>query len=379
MKAEALNRMRRAQEALREYHLAIDAAPDFIEARFSLGDLYYKLGRLDEAEGQFRQILKTEPNHSHAIAYLKVVEEKKRKREERRQPRPQRVRALYEAALRDYETGDGEKAQQKLMEALGIAHELKKDDALKLLVSHIRLLLGRVRCDAAEYDTARTHLQAGLDILAGVEKKAADFPLGEGGYWLAVALLKLNREEEAALHFRKAIPFLRRAAESAPSGIEKAELLVHSARANDALEQPKEEVRDYSGAAEAFPQYPLVHFMAARAALKAGDAAKAFEFFRKSIERKAKVAESYFEIGRLLLEHKKPMDAIVNFENALENKPDAYHIAACNYYLGYAFYELEMYAEAATAWREYLKHAKDPEMKKLIELKLLRDPKLKSE
>ena len=84
-------------------------------------------------------------------------------------------------------------------------------------------------------------------------------------------------------------------------------------------------------------------------------------------------------MGRLLLEHEKPMDAIVSFENALENEPDAYHLAACNYYLGYAFYELEMYAEAAAAWREYLKHAKDPEMKKLIEFKLSQDPKLKGE
>jgi tetratricopeptide (TPR) repeat protein len=377
--AQALDRTGKFKEAVRALEKAVEVAPDFLDAHFSLGDFYFKAGKLKAAEKQFRRVLKDRPNDMPSKQKLLFIEVRRQAIEEKKKPAPQKVVLLYQAALRDYGAGELEKAADKLLEALQIAGRLKHDDRSKLAASRVRLLLGRIRYDQGQYDNAKTHLQAGLDVLAGVRTEGTDFPLGECDYHLALTLARQGKKETAVLYFRKAVPFLRKAAESSKSAVEAAELLVHSATANNALGKHDEEFADYRRAAQMLPEYPYITYVTARAALRAGKVAEAGRLFTRSMKKGEKVAECAYEMGRLMLEGRKYTDAIANFQLALEKTADPYYLAACNYYLGHAYYALEFYEEAADAWREYLKHEKDPEKRELMQKRLETDPKLKQE
>ena len=320
-------------------------------------------------------MLKDVPDDSRSRQYLVLIEVKRKAAEERKKPTPQKVLLLYEAALRDYGAGELAKAQDKLAEALHIAGKL--GDKPKPLVSRVRLLLGRIHYDKGGLDSAKTHCRAGLDILSGMKTEGIEFQLGELHYWLGVTLAKQAEEESALTRFRKAFPYLRKAAKSSRSAVEAADLLVHSARANTALGQFDEALSDYISAVEILPQYPNVHYLTAQTAQRAGKMPQAARFYTLSMKKGEKVTESSYEMGKLLFEAGKHTDAITSLLAALEKTTEPYYLAACNYYLGHAFYEIELFDEAADAWREYLKHEKDPDKRELVIKRIETDPRLK--
>lgn len=377
MLAEALNRSGRLADAIKTLEKALEIAPDYIEARRDLGYFYLKAGRLDAAEREFRRVLRDRPGDARSRQYLVAIDAKRKALTRGKKPTPQKALLLHRAALRDYEAGELSTAQTKLIEALKIITRLDKNDEVKVLASRVRLLLGRIRFDTGSHYNAKTHLQAGLDALIGVQTGDADLPRGELHYYLAVTLTKQGDRETALIHFGKALPYLRRAADAATTAIEAAQLLTHSAKANNALAKPKEEMADYLRVIEVLPRYPSVHYLAAQAALRAGGRSKAAQLFEQSIKQGEKVVESHFEIGRLFFERGKLTKAVQHFQRALKETSDPYYLAACNYYLGYAFYKQEMYPLASAAWKEYLKHEKNPSMREEIARKLTEDPKLK--
>lgn len=378
MKAQALDRAGKFYEALEVLKQTVAMAPDYLEAHFSLGDFYFKKGDLDAAESEFRRVLKDTPDHTRSKEYLALIKVRRQAAEERRKPSPQKVLLLQKAASRDFAAGDIKEAEDKLTEALRILDELEMDSNLKLLASKVRLLLGRIRYEQDENEDARTHLRKCIELVSDAEPGTADFQLGEGRYWLALTISRQDdNSKRAALHFREAIPPLRAAASASKSTVEMVELLTHSAHANRTLGRYDEELSDCLKAAEQLPDYPGIQYMAAHAALRAKKPAEATRLFRESILRKTRIVESFYELGKLQFEHGKYTDAIADFETALQQTSDPYYLAACNYHLGHAYYALEMYEEAARVWREYLKHEKDSERRKLIERKLADDPKLK--
>ncbi len=377
MIAQALDRSGKFHEALKMLERTVEIAPDYLEARFSLGDFYFKASKLKAAERQFRRVLRERPDDARSKQYLAIIAAKRRAREEKYRPTPQKVFLLHEAAIRDYRAAELEQAQDKLTEALQVAGKLTPDRNLKLLVSRVRLLLGKISYGQARPDAARAHFQAGLDALAGVKPEGAEFQLGEGHYWLGLTLAKVGDNENALLHLEKAPAYLRKAAADSKSSVEAAELLLHSAKANKALGKSNEEFSDYRQVVEILPQYPSISYLAAQAAARAKKAPEAIRLYTKSIEQEVKVVESHYELGRLLFEQGRHTDAALNFQKALKATKDPYYLAACNYELGHAFYAEELYPLAALAWREYLKHEKNPERRKLIEQKLTEDPKLK--
>jgi tetratricopeptide (TPR) repeat protein len=60
-------------EAGEAFHAAIKLRPDFVDARFELGQLWYRARNYEEAEKCFRQLLRIMPSHLHAKMSLGVV------------------------------------------------------------------------------------------------------------------------------------------------------------------------------------------------------------------------------------------------------------------------------------------------------------------
>jgi protein O-GlcNAc transferase len=58
------------QEAVRLYTAAIDAAPGRIDAHFNLGNLYRKLGQLQDAANAYHAVLRIDPNNARAYLNL---------------------------------------------------------------------------------------------------------------------------------------------------------------------------------------------------------------------------------------------------------------------------------------------------------------------
>jgi tetratricopeptide (TPR) repeat protein len=69
----ALAALGRTAEAGEAFHAAIKLRPDFVDARFELGQLLYRSRNFGEAEKCFRQLLRIMPSHLHAKMALGAV------------------------------------------------------------------------------------------------------------------------------------------------------------------------------------------------------------------------------------------------------------------------------------------------------------------
>ncbi|MGD2116355.1 MAG: tetratricopeptide repeat protein [Acidobacteriota bacterium] len=72
-------------KAIRELNAAIEAAPDWIEARLALGSVHYKHGDLEEARSDYEGILAVDPEHERARAYLGTVQYELARRDQQEQ------------------------------------------------------------------------------------------------------------------------------------------------------------------------------------------------------------------------------------------------------------------------------------------------------
>ena len=69
----ALAGLGRVAEAGEAFHAAIKLRPDFVDARFELGQLLHRSRKFEEAEKVFRQLLRIMPGHLHAKMALGAV------------------------------------------------------------------------------------------------------------------------------------------------------------------------------------------------------------------------------------------------------------------------------------------------------------------
>ena len=74
----SLERLRKHDEALNQYSLALKLDPNMSKAHFSMGDIYRSQGKIDEAIAAYQAGLKVDPDNSRAIKSLnKLLEEAK--------------------------------------------------------------------------------------------------------------------------------------------------------------------------------------------------------------------------------------------------------------------------------------------------------------
>jgi len=117
----ALAGLGRTAEAGEAFHAAIKLRPDFVDARFELGQLLYRARNYEEAEKCFRQLLRVMPSHLHAKMSLGVVLAEAGRPQEAEVPLR---RALEEAAA------PGLKAQIHLHISLALRRQRKDAEAL---------------------------------------------------------------------------------------------------------------------------------------------------------------------------------------------------------------------------------------------------------
>ncbi len=68
-----LREMEQFDEAIAEYRIAVDLAPNQLEWRFELANLYYDAGRFEEAAQELRRILERNPQHTRTKELQKMI------------------------------------------------------------------------------------------------------------------------------------------------------------------------------------------------------------------------------------------------------------------------------------------------------------------
>ncbi len=71
--AECLRRLRKPEEALKEFERATILMPEFLKAHLGMGNTLRELGRIDEAIARFRLILAINPRFAEAYHYLAMT------------------------------------------------------------------------------------------------------------------------------------------------------------------------------------------------------------------------------------------------------------------------------------------------------------------
>jgi tetratricopeptide (TPR) repeat protein len=117
----ALVGLGRTAEACEAFRAAIKLRPDFVDARFELGQLLYRSRNYEEAEKCFRQLLRIMPSHLHAKMSLGVVLAEA--------GRPQEAEVLLRRVLEEA-AAPSLKAQIHLHIALALRRQRKDEEAL---------------------------------------------------------------------------------------------------------------------------------------------------------------------------------------------------------------------------------------------------------
>jgi len=117
----ALAGLGRTAEACEAFRAAIKLRPDFVDARFELGQLLYRSRNYEEAEKCFRQLLRVMPSHLHAKMSLGVVLAEA--------GRPQEAEVLLRRGVEEA-AAPGLKAQFHLHIALALRRQRKDEEAL---------------------------------------------------------------------------------------------------------------------------------------------------------------------------------------------------------------------------------------------------------
>ena len=69
----SLERLRRYDEALRQYQQAVDLDPNMAKAYFSMGDIYAAQGKLDDAVLIYQMGLQVDPYNARALKKIKEL------------------------------------------------------------------------------------------------------------------------------------------------------------------------------------------------------------------------------------------------------------------------------------------------------------------
>lgn len=228
----------RAEEAATYYKLVLKQRPDYQPAAVTLGNIYLRQNRLDEARASFQEVLKIDSNcaacryglgqgalsakdYKQAVEYL----------EQALKEMPQANRIHYALAMAYRGLGDLEKARTHLAQQgpVGVRVSDPLIDGLRQLIHGDRLhaIQGRKALDAGRFSEAanefrkaiaanpnsipaRVNLGAALaqmqDVAGAVEQYQQALKIdptnATAHYNLGFLLSKQNRHEQAIIHFQ---------------------------------------------------------------------------------------------------------------------------------------------------------------------------------
>jgi tetratricopeptide (TPR) repeat protein len=255
------------EQALTMFHEAVRIEPNVSQAHNNLGSLLVTMGRLHDADEEYREALRLKPSDAEVHANLALVLE--------RQQRSPEALAEAEAAIR-------------IRPDLAPAH-LTRADALQSL--------GRLDEAAAEYATA---------VRLAPDEAEAHNNFGS-------ALARLGRLDDSAAQFREAVRLNPRAFRASNN---LGSLLLKMGRVDEAIV--------YFKAATAIqPDFVQAHYNLANALDAAGRHDEAIAEFGEAIRYEPEFADAHNELGVTLAELGRFQEAVVEFREAVRLKPES--------------------------------------------------------
>ena len=262
----ALQAEGKIEAAIRSYSQALEYQPNFAEARANIGSMYFKMGRLSEAVAHYQQAISLSPNLAGAHWNLGKVYHKSGNTEaaiacfqRTSELNPQLVGAdfHFNLANRLLTQGKRDAAVESYEKAIAI-----KPDWAEAYAN-----IGSARSQQGNLDAAIAYYQKALALKP--ELAILHFNLGN-------SFLQQHRYEEAVTHYR--------------------------------------------GVLKVKPDWPEVHGNIGNAFSMLGQLEEALASYQQALALKPDWAEVYCRMGHIQKQD-KPLEAIANFEKAIECNP----------------------------------------------------------
>jgi tetratricopeptide (TPR) repeat protein len=265
----------------------------------------HQSGRLDEAEGGYRQLLAEQPDNAEALHLLGIL-------------RAQR--------------GDLEEAYGLIQRASGLAPE---NAACQHTLGEMYLSEGRLEEARQAYDQARQlnpNLASAHSGLGQVAFLRGDLDAAEGHFRVALradendvqALTGLGNVAQARGDSVRALQLLTQAAELAPG-----DALIQTSYARAMLDHGMLDfaARALDNALAAKPDYALAQALRGDMHVRKGAFAEARPMFEGLLARGEQVAAAHTGLGDIARAEGRQDDAIAHYDDALRAQPDLHHAA----------------------------------------------------
>jgi len=326
----ALRRMGRIDEAIAQYREILKVNPDFPRVLYNLGIALAKNGDLASAKGAYERAIALKPNLPEARNNLGEVSlrlgdlaaaEREIREALRIQPRfPLAMSNLAEVFFRKKEFG-------------AAADLAAKAGELDPVLPDPWNVLGNIRHQEGRPEEAVAAYEKALSLDRRHEK---------AHYNLGICLFELGRADEAELHFVTALDIQPAFAEArANYGY----CLLRRKRLDEGIREIEEALRLGYASARAFLNLSLAY-------VQKGDFPRAAEDARKAVERDPRMKEAWAHLGSLLLHDGRAKEALDPFLKAAaldpRDGPLANNIAVCSFRSG-DFAKAWEYAQKAQA------------------------------
>jgi len=253
---------------------------------------HHQAGRLQKAEGYYRQILSVEPNHSQALHLLGVIALQVGKSEVAIEFISRALQLQPQWAEAVSNLGSAFAAQAKAEEAITCFHQALKIDA-DFADAHYNL--GTILADRTQLDEAISHFLRAADLNPGF----------------------------ASVHYNLGLAYMRRG---------ELDLAIAS----------------YQKALELLPNFAGALNNLGMALAKKGALQEAEDCYRRALEQQPGLAEACLNLGAVLEEMERPDEAIAAYRRALKLNPS---YADAHFNLGNVFREQGRLDEALACFR----------------------------
>jgi tetratricopeptide (TPR) repeat protein len=287
----------------------------FNRARLRLGELLFRQGRLDEAEEQFRQVLRQNPESAQAHLNLARIAREQGNLQTSLKHLGRSMEGVYTrkashllAAEIQRRLGDQSAAALERRQAAKLPKDPDWPDPMFEEIMPLRV--GKqARLGAAAQLISQGHYREAAALLQGI---VHDYPDSDWA-WLLLGRAFLGQNDLPA-----AVAPLRTAAKLAPASME-----AHFYLGVVLLLQgkPQDAAACFRQATAIKPDFAEAHHNLAHCLLRQGDRTGAIEAFRAALNCKPNYVEAHLDLAEALAQEGKNADAVVHVRYAAQLNP----------------------------------------------------------
>jgi tetratricopeptide (TPR) repeat protein len=300
-----------------------------IEQDFALGFQHHKAGRLEEAQRQYQQVLRDDPDHCNALHLLGVIA---------------------------HQLGNSGAAVDLITKALVINAEFSEayfnlGVAQQELARYDEAAASYIKTISLNPENARAHGSLGLmlqkmgrleEACTSYQKSLTIMPdNAEVLFNFGTALHGVSRLADAAARYRKVID-LKRDAHDAYNNLGNTLM---------AMGQMQEAVEILKQAVALVPENAIAHSNLGNAQRLLGQKKEAVSSYRKAIELAPELVESHSNLGLALQGLGRLDEAVIHFQEAISINPD---FTEAHFNLGIAFMNMGRLEDAQNQYRSAL-------------------------